>query len=124
MLSVSRPVTPLLCGHSRPNVIKTYLADPRFVNDEGRKPGLWISIRRGQQATGTTGIGMPGFCCRGPARAAADALLRGRKRMGRAWHASAGPGPGQRSRSSPRWHRMMPTGTAKGANTTLSSADA
>ena len=33
----------------RPNVIKICAADPRFVNDEGRKPGLWIPIRRCQR---------------------------------------------------------------------------
>ena len=32
----------------RPNVIKICTGDRRFVNDEGRKPGLWISIRRCQ----------------------------------------------------------------------------
>jgi hypothetical protein len=29
-----------------PNVIKIYTGDRRFVNDEGAKPGLWISVRR------------------------------------------------------------------------------
>jgi hypothetical protein len=29
-----------------PNVIKVCTGDPRFVNDEGKRPGLWISIRR------------------------------------------------------------------------------
>lgn len=33
----------------RPNVIKICTGDRRFVNDEGRKPGLWISIRRCQR---------------------------------------------------------------------------
>ena len=30
----------------RPNVIKICTGDPRFVNDEGGKPGLWIAVRR------------------------------------------------------------------------------
>jgi hypothetical protein len=30
----------------RPNVIKVCTGDRRFVDDEGRKPGLWIPIRR------------------------------------------------------------------------------
>jgi hypothetical protein len=29
-----------------PNVIKLCTGDPRFVNDEGGRPGLWISIKR------------------------------------------------------------------------------
>jgi hypothetical protein len=29
-----------------PNVIKVCTGDPRFVNDEGQRPGLWISVRR------------------------------------------------------------------------------
>jgi hypothetical protein len=29
-----------------PNVIKMCTGDPRFVNDEGGRPGLWISVRR------------------------------------------------------------------------------
>ena len=33
----------------RPNVIKVCTGDPRFVNDEGRKPGLWISVRRSER---------------------------------------------------------------------------
>jgi hypothetical protein len=32
-----------------PNVIKICTGDPRFVNDEGGKPGLWISVRRCQR---------------------------------------------------------------------------
>jgi len=28
----------------RPNVIKICTGDPRFVNDEGGKPGLWIPV--------------------------------------------------------------------------------
>jgi hypothetical protein len=31
---------------SKPNVIKVCIDDARFVNDEGGKPGLWISIKR------------------------------------------------------------------------------
>ncbi len=31
---------------SKPNVIKVCINDARFVNDEGRKPGLWISVKR------------------------------------------------------------------------------
>jgi len=30
----------------QPNVIKICTGDPRFVNDEGGKPGLWIPVRR------------------------------------------------------------------------------
>jgi hypothetical protein len=30
----------------RPNVIKICSDDERFVNDEGAKPGLWISVKR------------------------------------------------------------------------------
>jgi hypothetical protein len=30
---------------SRPNVIKVCSADPRFVNDDGERAGLWISIK-------------------------------------------------------------------------------
>jgi hypothetical protein len=33
----------------RPNVIKICAADPRFVNDEGGRRGLWISVRRSQR---------------------------------------------------------------------------
>jgi hypothetical protein len=29
----------------RPNVIKVCTGDPRFVSDEGDRPGLWISVR-------------------------------------------------------------------------------
>jgi hypothetical protein len=29
-----------------PNVIKICTGDGRFVNDEGGRPGLWISVRR------------------------------------------------------------------------------
>jgi hypothetical protein len=29
-----------------PNVIKICTGDPRFVNDQGGKPGLWIPIKR------------------------------------------------------------------------------
>ena len=29
-----------------PNVIKICTGDPRFVNDEGGRPGLWISVKR------------------------------------------------------------------------------
>jgi hypothetical protein len=32
-----------------PNVIKICTGDPRFVNDDGDKPGLWIPIRRCQR---------------------------------------------------------------------------
>lgn len=31
---------------SKPTVIKVCINDVRFVNDDGRKPGLWISIKR------------------------------------------------------------------------------
>lgn len=30
----------------RPNVIKICTGDPRFVNDDGGRPGLWISVKR------------------------------------------------------------------------------
>ena len=30
----------------RPNVINVCSGDPRFVDDDGGKPGLWISVRR------------------------------------------------------------------------------
>jgi hypothetical protein len=29
-----------------PNVIKMCTGDPRFVNDDGGRPGLWISVKR------------------------------------------------------------------------------
>lgn len=31
-----------------PNVINVCTGDPRFVNDEGGKPGLWLKVRRNQ----------------------------------------------------------------------------
>jgi hypothetical protein len=33
----------------RPNVIKICTGDPRFVDDEGGKPGLWLPVRRCQR---------------------------------------------------------------------------
>jgi hypothetical protein len=30
----------------QPDVIKLCIDDSRFVNDEGGRPGLWISVRR------------------------------------------------------------------------------
>ena len=33
----------------RPNVIKICTGNPRFVDDEGGKPGLWIPVRRCQR---------------------------------------------------------------------------
>ena len=33
----------------RPGVIKICTGDPRFVNDEGGRPGLWIAVKRSQR---------------------------------------------------------------------------
>jgi hypothetical protein len=33
----------------RPNVIKICTGDPRFTDEEGGRPGLWISVRRCQR---------------------------------------------------------------------------
>jgi hypothetical protein len=36
----------LWCERSKPDVIKLCIDDGRFVNDEGAKAGMWISIHR------------------------------------------------------------------------------